>query len=60
MLKFEVPCSVIADDTDGKRVKLNVDPGSKGAQIVLMHLTPEQAAEFRQGRRYVVTVEEQT
>ncbi|OHD24526.1 MAG: hypothetical protein A2Y38_13100 [Spirochaetes bacterium GWB1_59_5] len=65
-LSLEVPCSVVTKDFDCMRVKLNTEPGpaarradgTLAPQVVLMHLTPEEAAAFAQGKRYSVVISE--
>ena len=51
-----LPCSAVVQEIDSLRVKLNVDPGSGGIQVVLLHLSAEDAAFFKEGRRYSVVI----
>lgn len=62
VLTIEVSADALVNDLDSYRVKFNVGvqpvkraDGSLGPQIVLMHLSREEAAEFAMGRRYSVS-----
>lgn len=73
MLELTVKCDVVAQDLDSKRAKFNVgadavkrphpsgdpkQPPVLDAQVVLMHLSDDQAAQLEAGKTYVITVTE--
>lgn len=53
-MKIRVPVSVVTPDG---RVKLNVSPGSRPPQIVLLNVPPDLIAEFHEGALVDVTIE---
>jgi hypothetical protein len=54
-----IPFSVVlAEMGTGFRAKFNVDVGGTGPQVVMMHLTGQQAARLKRGATYRLTLQE--